>query len=83
MTLAPNAFSQEGYFKAYVKYVQHPHQAQGQDPELVDFNPPITDEDGQGDEETTPLDGETETPDDEGNEVATHGDSDDDEDPPV
>ncbi|KAJ8435637.1 hypothetical protein Cgig2_012298 [Carnegiea gigantea] len=55
--------------------------AEGQNPELVDFNPPATDEGGSGDDETTSLDGEAATPDDESNEATAHEDSDNDEDP--
>ena len=42
MTLAPDAFCQEGYFEAYVKYIEDRHQVQAEDrnPELVDFNLP-------------------------------------------
>ena len=43
----------------------------------------MTDEDGSADEETTPLDGEATTPDDEGDEATTHEDNDNDEDPDV
>ena len=55
--LAPDAFHQEGYFGAYVKYVEDCRQApaEGQNPELVDFIPPATDEDDLGVEETTPF----------------------------
>ena len=55
VNLAAHAFSQEGYFEAYVKYVEDHHQvqAEGRDPELVDFNSPATDEEGPANEETT------------------------------
>ena len=45
MTLAPDAFRLEGYFEAYVKYVEDRRraQAEGRNPELGDFNPPATD----------------------------------------
>ena len=85
VTLVPNAFIQEDYFEAYVKYVEDRRraQAEGRDPELVDFNPPVTDEDSLANKETTPLDGEAATLDDEGDEAAVHGDSDNDENPNV
>jgi len=47
----------------------------------VEFNPPTTVEEGLGDEETTPLDSEAATPDEEGNEAGAAEASDHDEDP--
>jgi len=46
--MAPEAFGVEGYFEAYVKYVQDCHQAQaeGQDLELVEFLSPTVIEGG-------------------------------------
>jgi len=69
MTLAPDAFCQDGYFEAYAKYIEDHRQAQaeGHNPELVDFNPPTIDEDGPGDEETMPLESVAATPNGEGN----------------
>ena len=49
----------------------------------MDFSLPLTDEDDLGDKETTPLDSEAATPDDEGNEAAVLEDSDNDEDPDI
>ena len=49
----------------------------------MEFNPPTVDEGGLGDEETTPLESEAGTPDDEGNEAAADGDIDDDKEPHV
>ena len=51
MVLPPDALCQEGYFKACVKYVEDRRQAQaeGRNPELVDFFLPATDEDDLGD----------------------------------
>jgi len=85
VVLAPDAFHQEGYFEAYVKYVEDHRQApaEGQNPELVDFIPPATNKDDLGDKETTPFDGGAATTNGEGHEDHEHGDSDDDEDPGV
>jgi len=47
----------------------------------VEFNPPTTDEGCPSDEDTTPLDSEAETPDDEGNDAAAERGNDDDEEP--
>lgn len=82
MTLAPDAFSQEGYFEVYVKYVEERRQAQaeGRNLDLVAFNLPMTDEDDPSDEETMPLDSEDTTPNDEGDEATTHEDSESDQD---
>ena len=85
MTLAPDAFSIEGYFEAYVKYVED-HRlalAEGRSPEMVEFNLPLIDEDGLGNEKTKSLDGEAGSPDSEGNEAAEHGGIGHDEDPDV
>ena len=83
ITLAPDAFLQEGYFEAYVKYIEGRRQAwaEGWNPELVDFIPPVLDNDGLGDDETMPFDGEAATPDDDDDEAVAHEDSDNDEDP--
>jgi len=64
LTLAPNAFSIEGYFGVCVKYVEDHSRArvEGQDLELVEFNPSVAIENGPGDEETMPLDGRATTP---------------------
>ena len=65
MTLAPDGFRIEGYFEAYVECVEDHRlaHAKRRNPELVEFNPPVTNKDGLGDEETTPLDGEARSPD--------------------
>ena len=47
----------------------------------MEFNPLITEEDGLGDNETTPLDGAAGSPDDEDNEGAVHEGSGHEEDP--
>jgi len=50
----------EGYFEAYVKYIEDRLQArtEGHDPEFVEFHPPAAIEGGLDDEESMPLDGE-------------------------
>ncbi|KAJ8426990.1 hypothetical protein Cgig2_033848 [Carnegiea gigantea] len=58
-------------------------QVKGQNPKLLDFIPPVTDEDDLGDEETTPLDGRAATSDGEGHEDEAHRDSNDDGDQDV
>jgi len=57
ITLAPDSLRQEGYFKVYVKYIKDRRQAraEGRNPKLVDFLPPVLNENGQGDKETMPL----------------------------
>lgn len=60
-TLAPNDFHQERYIEAYLKYIEDCRQAgtEDKDPKLVDFIPPVFDEDDLGDaEDTMPLDDE-------------------------
>ena len=85
MTLAPQAFRIEGHFEAYVKFVKDHRraEAEGQDPELVEFNPRTAVEEGLGDEETTPLDSEAAAPDEEGDVAGAAEDSDRDEYPDV
>jgi len=78
VTLAPDAFCIEGYFEAYVKDRRRA-QAEGQDPEFVEFTLPATNEDGLGDEETMPLDSKAVTLNDEGDEVGAPDSSDHDE----
>ena len=69
---------------AHVKYIEDRHQARaaGEDPELVEFVPPVSNEVGLGNaEDTVPLDGEAAThdcDDDEAMHEAT-----DDEDPAI
>lgn len=62
--MAPEAFGIEGYFEAYIKYVEDRHQArtEGHDPELVEFHPPAAIEGGLEDEETLPLDDKASSP---------------------
>ena len=83
MTLAPDAFHIECYFKAYVRYVKDHRlaQAEGKNPKLMEFNPPAIEEDGLDDEETTPPDGEAGSPGYDNNKAAAHEGSDHDEDP--
>lgn len=60
-TLAPDDFHQEGYFEAYVKYIEDCCQArtEGKDPEPVEFQPLTSEEDSMDElEDTAPLDGE-------------------------
>ena len=56
MTLAPQVFRIEGYFKAYVKFVEDHRcaEAEGRDPKLVELNALPTVEEGLSDEQTTP-----------------------------
>ena len=59
--LAPDDFHQEGYFEAYVKYIDVRRRARvvGEDPELVEFQPPVfEDDDLREPEDTAPIDGE-------------------------
>lgn len=50
---------------------------------MVDFNLPAINDDDPGDEETTPVDDEAATIDNEGNEGVAHKDDDNDEDPNI
>jgi len=55
VTLAPGTFRVEGYFEAYVKYVDELRQveAERRDPESVEFYPSGISEDGPGNEDYT------------------------------
>ena len=54
----------EGHFEAYVQYVgdRRLAQAEQQNPELVEFNPPTIEEGNLDDEDTTNMDGEVGSP---------------------
>ena len=63
MTLAPD-FQEDDYSETYLHYVDERQQAdaEGRDPEEVEFIPSSGDGDGLEDEATNPLDAEAETP---------------------
>ena len=63
-TLTPDAFLQEGYFEAYIKYVDDHCCARvlGEDLEQVEFQLPAFEDAGVGEpKDTAPLDGEAVT----------------------
>lgn len=82
-TLAPNYFHQDGYFEAYVKYIENRHHtcAAGKDLKQVEFQSLIfEDDDLEEAKDTTLLDGEAvanEGSDDEA--VANEGSNDEDQ----
>jgi len=84
-TLAPNDIHQEGYFVAYVKYIED-HRcscATSEDSEQVEFQSPASKDDGLGElEDIAPLDGEATV--NEGNDDEAAGnEGSDDKDPTV
>jgi len=82
VTLVHQAFRIEGYFEAYINFVDNCRRAEveGREPELVEFNPLTTIKEGLGDEETIPLDGNVVMPDKEGDKAGAAEGSDHDED---
>ena len=66
----------------YVKYIKDRRRvrSEGQDPELVEFIPLVSDEEGLGDvEDTVPLDSEAATHDGDDDKATAHEASDDDD----
>ena len=66
ITLAPD-FREDNHFEAYIHYMEERQraEAEGWDPEEVEFISPSSEGDDLEDGGTTPLDGEEGTPDDE------------------
>jgi len=83
--LAPDDFHQEGYFEAYIKYIEDSRRARatGEDLKQVDFQLSTFEDDGLGKpDDTAPLDGEAAAPKgDDGTNAANEGN--DDEDPAI